>query len=119
MTGLWPAIRIMIIAARFRCNRALIDGTLEPTDLPDAFDDSTESLLGIRPAHPGEGCLQDMHWASAEGWSYFSTYSLGALMAAQLAETMALALPDLERDVSQGNFVPLVCWMKDNVHSRC
>ncbi len=108
----------MHIAARFRCERALIDGTLEPADLPDAFDDSIESLLGIRPAHPGEGCLQDMHWTSAEGWGYFPTYTLGALMAAQLAETMVLALPDLERDVSQGNFAPLVGWMKENVHSR-
>lgn len=108
----------MHIAARFRCENALISGTLDPADLPDAFDDSIEALLGIRPADPGEGCLQDMHWASCHGWGYFPTYTLGALMAAQLAETMEPALPDLEYDISQGNFAPLVSWLKENVHSR-
>ena len=106
------------IAVRFRCENALMNRTLDVEDLPDAFGDSMESLLGIRPANPREGCLQDIHWASADGWGYFPTYTLGALMAAQITECMESALPDLEDEIAQGNFGPMISWLKDNVHSR-
>ena len=43
------------IVVRHRCEAALISGGLDPADLPDAFDDAVESLLGIRPPGPGEG----------------------------------------------------------------
>ena len=105
------------IAVRHRCEVALISGGLDPADLPDAFDDAAESLLGIRPPDPREGCMQDIHW-SGGSFGYFPTYTLGALMAAQLAEAMRAALPDLDRDLERGDFGPLVGWLRANVHSR-
>ena len=105
------------IAVRHRCEVALISGGLDPADLPDAFDDAAESLLGIRPPDPREGCMQDIHWAGGS-FGYFPTYTLGALMAAQLAEAMRAALPDLDRDLERGDFGPLVGWLRANVHSR-
>ena len=107
------------IAARHRCETALVSGALDPADLPDAFDDAMESLLGIRPPGPREGCLQDIHWTmGAEGYGYFPTYALGALMAAQLAEAMRAAVPDLDRDIERGDFRPLTGWLREHVHSR-
>ena len=105
------------IAVRHRCETALISGALDPADLPDAFDDAVEALLGIRPPGPREGCMQDIHW-SGGSFGYFPTYTLGALMAAQLAEAMRAALPDLDREIERGNFRPLVGWLRENVHSR-
>ena len=105
------------IAVRHRCETALISGELDPADLPDAFDDAAKSLLGIRPPGPREGCMQDIHW-SGGSFGYFPTYPLGALMAAQLAEAMRAALPDLDRDLERGDFRPLVGWLRANVHSR-
>ncbi len=94
------------IAVRHRCETALISGALDPAD-----------LLGIRPPGPREGCMQDIHWAGGS-FGYFPTYTLGALMAAQLAEAMRAALPGLDREVERGNFGPLVGWLRENVHGR-
>ena len=105
------------IAVRYRCETALISGELEPADLPDAFDDAAESLLGIRPPGLRDGCMQDIHWAGGS-FGYFPTYTLGALMAAQLAEAMRAAVPDLDREIERGNFAPLVEWLRANVHGR-
>ena len=105
------------IAVRHRCETALISGGLDPADLPDAFDDAAESLLGIRPPNPREGCMQDIHW-SGGSFGYFPTYTLGALMAAQLAEAMRAAVPDLDREIERGNFRPLTGWLREHVHSR-
>ncbi|MDE0713134.1 MAG: carboxypeptidase M32 [Rhodospirillales bacterium] len=106
------------IVIRHRCETAMLDGTLDPADLPDAFNDAMVALLGIRPTNPREGCLQDPHWTLVEGWAYFPTYALGALMAAQLAETMWAVLPDLNGDLARGDFAPLAKWLRENVHSR-
>jgi len=82
-----------------------------------AFASAMQALVGIRPPGPREGCLQDIHWAMG-AFGYFPTYTLGALMAAQLAEAMRAALPDLDRDLARGDFGPLVGWLRRNVHAR-
>ena len=105
------------IIVRHRCETALISGALDPADLPDAFDDAMDSLLGIRPPGPREGCMQDIHW-SGGSFGYFPTYTLGALMAAQLAEAMREALPGLDREIERGDFRPLTGWLREHVHSR-
>ena len=106
------------VIVRHRCETAMLNGTLDPADLPDAFDEAMESLLGIRPRNPGEGCLQDPHWTLMRGWGYFPTYALGLLMAAQLYETLRAALPDLDDDLARGDFAPLAGWLREHVHGR-
>ena len=54
-------------------------------DLPGAFADGMEELLGIRPPSDALGAMQDIHWADGL-FGYFPTYTLGNLYAAQLAE---------------------------------
>ncbi len=105
------------IAVRYRCETALVSGALDPADLPGAFDDAAEALLGLRPPGPREGCMQDIHW-SGGSFGYFPTYTLGALMAAQLAEAVRAAVPGLDREVGRGNFRPLAGWLRANIHSR-
>ena len=106
------------VVIRHRCETALLNGTLDPADLPDAFDDAMDSLLGTRPRNPREGCLQDPHWTLVRGWAYFPTYALGLLMAAQLYEALRDALPDLDDDLARGDFAPLVGWLREHVHGR-
>ena len=73
------------VILRYRLERAMIAGDLVPADLPGAWAEGLRQLLGITPTNEREGCLQDIHWYDGV-WGYFPTYTLGALIAAQLFE---------------------------------
>jgi len=79
------------VLLRYRLEKALLSGDLGLADLPGAWNDGMKRLLGIAPAHDGEGCLQDIHWFDG-AWGYFPSYTLGAMAAAQLFEAAAGAV---------------------------
>jgi carboxypeptidase Taq len=103
------------ILLRFELERELIGGNLEPRDLPAAWNERVQSYLGIDVPDDAHGVLQDVHWAGGD-FGYFPTYSLGNVIAAQLWEAMRLALPDLDRQIEQGDFEPLREWLREQVH---
>ncbi|MFQ5749445.1 MAG: carboxypeptidase M32, partial [Planctomycetota bacterium] len=103
------------IAARFGIESALFRGELEVDDLPAAWDDAYEELLGIRPRDMAEGVLQDIHWAMGM-FGYFPTYTLGNLINAQLFETARRELGDVEGMVSKGELAPLREWLREKIH---
>jgi carboxypeptidase Taq len=103
------------ILVRFELEKALFAGDLEVSDLPAAWDDLYEKLLGIRPEEPTEGVLQDIHWPQAL-FGYFPTYTLGNLAAAQLFEAAGEDLGDLEDAFSRGELSPLLDWMRERIH---
>lgn len=47
---------------------------------------------------------------------YFPSYTLGAMIAAQLFETAELAIPDMRGKISRGEFAPIREWLRTNVH---
>src|SRR5262245_55671415 len=71
------------VILRYRLERAMIAGDLLPADLPGAWAEGLRELLGVAPNNDREGCLQDIHWYDGN-WGYFPTYTLGAMIAAQL-----------------------------------
>src|SRR5215472_5953268 len=105
------------VILRYRLERAMIAGDLAPAELPGAWAEGLRRLLGIAPANDREGCLQDIHWYDGV-WGYFPTYTLGALIAAQLFEAARAAMPDLPETIAQGEFAPLLGWLHDRVHSK-
>ena len=105
------------VILRYRLERALIGGGLSLDDLPDAWADGLEDLLGIRPPDDASGCLQDIHWYSGT-WGYFPTYALGALAAAQLFGTALTARPEIPDALSRGDFTPLLDWLRGAVHRK-
>jgi carboxypeptidase Taq len=105
------------VILRYRLERAMIAGDLMPRDLPGAFADGLKALIGVVPASDREGALQDIHWYDG-AWGYFPTYTLGALIAAQLFAAARAALPGLGEDIGRGEFAPLVGWLRDNVHAN-
>ncbi|MEM9366273.1 MAG: carboxypeptidase M32 [Planctomycetota bacterium] len=108
------------IIVRFELEQALIAGDLSTDDLPAAWDDAYESVLGIRSPTVADGVLQDVHW-SAGLFGYFPTYTLGNLVSAQLYEAAEKALGDLPGAFRKGDFVGLLSWLRENVHAhgRC
>ena len=103
------------VLVRFELERALVSGDLAVADLPAAWREAYRRHLGIEPANDAEGCLQDGHWA--EGlFGYFPTYSLGDVIAAQLYETAAAELGDLDAQLAKGEFAGLRGWLRERVH---
>ncbi len=105
------------VAVRFDLERRLFAGELEAGDLPAAWDEAYEQALGIRPPNAALGVLQDVHW-SLGAFGYFPTYTLGTLAASQLFAAAGEALGDLEAAFSRGEFLPLLGWLRDHVHTH-
>jgi carboxypeptidase Taq len=105
------------VILRYRLEQALLDGELAVADLPIAWNEAMEALLGLRPADDAEGCLQDIHWFDG-AFGYFPTYTLGALAAAQLFAAALAVRPGIPAAIAAGDFAPLVGWLRDNVHAR-
>ncbi len=103
------------VVARFEVERAIFAGDLEVQDLPAAWDDLYQELLGIRPANAAEGLLQDIHWSQGM-FGYFPTYTLGTMAAAQLFAAAERDLGDLEAAFAAGEFSGLLAWMQRHVH---
>ncbi|NHN42432.1 carboxypeptidase M32 [Halorubellus sp. JP-L1] len=105
----------MHVVVRFEIERDLISGDLDVEDVPEAWNDKYEQYLGIRPETDAEGCLQDIHWSHGS-FGYFSTYSLGSVLAAQLYAAAEDDLDDLDAKLREGEFDPLMEWLNEHVH---
>lgn len=105
------------IIVRFELEQALLSGDLAVPDLPAAWNAKMKEVLGVVPAHDSEGCMQDIHWAwGAIG--YFPTYTLGNLYSAQLIHAYERHHPGLWDEVKNGDFAPLLGWLRANIHRR-
>ena len=49
---------------------------------------------------------------------YFPTYTLGNLYSAQLLSAAREDLPELDSQIRNGDFSPLLDWMRKKVHKR-
>ena len=103
------------IMLRLELEIALIEGSLEVKDLPEAWNKGMQDYLGITPPDDAQGVLQDVHWSQGSV-GYFSTYALGNLIAAQLWECMRKDIPDIDAQIQRGEFNALTAWMGDKVH---
>jgi len=105
------------VILRFRLEQALVTGDLQVPDLPGAWNEGFAALLGLTPPDDARGCLQDIHWYDG-ALGYFPCYTLGAMAAAQLMAAARRAIPDLEAALSQGDLLPLLGWLRANVHGK-
>ena len=103
------------IVLRFQLELALMRGELEVADLPGAFSDGMQELLGIRPPTDALGAMQDIHWADGL-FGYFPTYTLGNLYSAQLGEALTAELGDIEDLVASGHLDAVLGFMRERVH---
>lgn len=103
------------IILRFELELAMMRGDLAVADLPGAFADGLEDLLGVRPGTDREGAMQDIHWADGL-IGYFPTYTLGNLWAAQLAEAADAELGGLEAAVEAGRFDLVLGFLRERIH---
>ncbi len=105
------------VILRYRLEKAMIGGDLALADLPDAWAQQMQALLGVVPPDDRLGCLQDIHWPSG-GWGYFPTYTLGAVTAAQLFDAACKADSDILPGIARGDFSPLLNWLRLHIHAQ-
>lgn len=103
------------IMLRLELEIAIMEGSLEVKDLPDAWNARMKDYLGLTPPNDALGVLQDIHW-SAGYFGYFSTYALGNLVALQLWERINADIPDLDDQFRRGEFSALLGWLRENIH---
>ncbi len=103
------------VILRFELELALIDGTLDTADLPEAWAAKMKQTLGIAVPDDLQGVLQDIHWS--EGIiGYFPTYAIGNVFSAQLWRTAREDLPGLDEDLEAGIYENLRGWLAEKVH---
>lgn len=105
------------VILRYQLEKALINDEMKLADLPGVWNQKMQELLGITPPTDREGCLQDIHWYDG-AWGYFPTYTLGAMTAAQIYQTAVSADPAISEGISDGNFKPLMNWLRENIHAQ-
>jgi carboxypeptidase Taq len=103
------------VMLRYELEKQMLSGELAVKDLPAAWNAGMEQRLNIKPANDVEGCLQDIHWAVGS-FGYFPSYALGAVIAAQLYESLRSDVPDLDEQIARGEFGGLFGWLRQHVH---
>jgi carboxypeptidase Taq len=105
------------IILRFEIEQAMLLGDLSPADVPGAWNEKVEDLFGLEVPDDSRGCLQDVHWSHG-AIGYFPTYCLGNLYAAQFFAKASQDIPGLMDGFEQGNFQPLLGWLRENIHQH-
>lgn len=104
------------VILRYELERALLEGTLEVEDLPAAWNEKMTDYLGLSTEGNFEnGVMQDVHWPAGL-IGYFPTYTLGAMMAAQLFAAAKRGNVELPQQLKGGDFSGLLKWLRTHVH---
>jgi carboxypeptidase Taq len=105
------------VILRYKLEKAIIANELPTRELPGAWNELMEQLLGIRPPNDTDGVMQDVHWP--EGiFGYFPTYSLGALAAAQIFAAAQKDNTDILPGLGRGDLAPLFTWLDRHIRSQ-
>lgn len=90
------------IIIRYEIEKELINGRIEPKDVPLLWNDLYFKYLGIKVPSDELGCMQDVHWSDGE-FGYFPSYALGNIYGAMIKETMEASI-GLSGLIADGEF---------------
>lgn len=102
------------VILRYELERDYFSGQLAADEMEERWNELSQKYLGLRPAIPTQGILQDMHWAG-DYIGYFQSYALGNLYGGLLLEAVRQELPDMDGQLAQGCFDRLNAWLDRNV----
>jgi len=99
------------VMLRYDIERRLVEGDIEPDDIPALWDTGMADLLGQDTrGNFRDGPMQDVHWPEAM-FGYFPCYTLGAMYAAQWFAAMRRDLPGLDAAILAGDLAPVFGWL--------
>lgn len=105
------------IMIRFEIEKAIFEGKLKATELPEYWNAKYKEYLGLDVPDYRQGIMQDVHWSHGS-FGYFPTYSLGSFYAAQFFRQAESEIPGLEEKIAAGNFVQLLDWLRIKIHQH-
>ncbi|MHB8913726.1 MAG: carboxypeptidase M32 [Minisyncoccota bacterium] len=105
------------VIIRFEIEKELIEGSIDPKDLPAIWNEKMRKYLGIKVPSDTLGVLQDVHWSTGS-IGYFPTYTLGNLYAAQFYAAMKRDLPDLSARIAAGDLAVPREWLRKKIHAH-
>lgn len=106
------------ILLRYEIERDLVSGKLAVKDIPSRWDEAMERLLGLDTrGNFKDGPMQDVHWPSG-AIGYFPSYTLGAMVAAQLMAAARRELPDLDASIARGDLTGFDTWLCERLWSQ-
>ena len=104
------------VIIRFELELALLEGSLQVAELPEAWAARYHSDLSVAPSGHRDGVLQDVHWFSGLVGGAFQGYTIGNVLSVQFFEAARAALGDLEGQIAAGAFEPLHGWLREHVY---
>ncbi|NNJ12242.1 carboxypeptidase M32 [Chloroflexales bacterium ZM16-3] len=104
------------VMLRFDLELALLEGSLEVRDLPEAWNARYREDLGLTPPSDSDGVLQDVHWFSGSIGGAFQGYTLGNILSAQFFAAARAAHPQIDAEIGRGEFATLHGWLRENIY---
>jgi carboxypeptidase Taq len=105
------------ILVRFEIEKALIEGTLDVKDAPEAWNAKYKEYLGLDIPNYALGILQDVHWAHGTV-GYFATYTLGNLASAQIWNSYKKYDAHAAETIQTGNLDKIRSWLTENIYQH-
>jgi carboxypeptidase Taq len=105
------------VILRFEIELGLLDGSIKVNDLPKIWNQKMKEFFSTVPENDNEGVLQDVHWSN--GYiGYFPTYALGTIYASQLFAQLKKEHPNMEKEISKGDFKTIRVWLHEKIHKH-
>ncbi|MCA9970386.1 MAG: carboxypeptidase M32, partial [Anaerolineales bacterium] len=104
------------VMIRFDLELALLEGTLDVADLPEAWHARYEADLGVHAPDDRDGVLQDVHWYAGLVGGAFQGYTLGNIMSALFYDRALQAHPEIPDELARGQFGTLHGWLAENIY---
>ena len=105
------------VILRFELEKALLDGSLKVSELPQIWNEKMKEYLGIVPSSYKEGVMQDVHWSSG-GFGYFPCYLGGSINASMLAKAARKKGAMNDADLARGDFTNVSNFLRENIWSK-
>ncbi|MCE3269112.1 MAG: carboxypeptidase, partial [Burkholderiales bacterium] len=106
------------VLLRYEIEKDLMDNKITVKDIPELWNDKMQQYLGVDTSgNYKDGCMQDMHWPSGL-FGYFPSYTLGAIIAAQLFNKIKQDEPGLNTDIAKGDLSKVKNWLISNLWSK-
>jgi len=103
------------IILRFELEKSFMEDSVDIDELPTLWNNKIEEYIGVRPKTYSEGILQDIHWAQGS-IGYFPTYSMGTILAVQIAKKMESEIGKLDERIENKDYGEIKKWLREKIH---